>query len=129
MKKQAAIYFILPLLLFYISGCVPLIVGAGVGAIGGYAISKDTIQGDTDKSYDSLWDAVLIVCKNRGIIREEGGQRGYIRADIEGSRVEIRLIRLTQVSNRIRIKSRNKFNFPNINLAQDLYTKIIDQAR
>ena len=128
MKKQSAIFSILPLLLIYIAGCVPLIVGAGVGAVGAYAISKDTIQGDTDKSYDSLWDAALIICKNRGIVREEAS-RGYIRADIEGSRVEIRLIRLTQVANRIRIKARSKFNFPNIDLAQDLYTKIIDQAR
>jgi hypothetical protein len=129
MKKIAGLYLMLPLLLLYISGCVPLIIGGAVGAVGGYAISKDTIQGDTDKPYDSLWNSALIVCKNRGIVREEDSLRGYIQADIENSRVVIRLIRLTQESNRIKIQARNKYRFPNLNLAQDLFVKIIEQAR
>ena len=41
------------------SGCFYLIVG-GAAAAGGYAISRDTIQGETDRSFDEVWDAALI---------------------------------------------------------------------
>jgi len=126
MKKIAA--FFIPCILVSILGCAPLIIGGAVGAVGGYAVSKDTIQGETDRSYDSLWEAALNVSKIRGEVKYEDKTKGYIELEAESSKVYIRLIRLTQATTRVRISAR-KYHFPNMSLAQDLYVKILEQAK
>ena len=115
-------------LLLNISGCVPLIIGAAVGGVTMYAVSKDTVQGETDKSYDAVWNSALRVAKIRGLVKEENYTRGYIELEAESSRVYIRLIRLTRATIRLKISAR-KYHFPNIALAQDLFAKIIEDAR
>jgi len=110
-----------------ISGCLPLIVGGAVGALGGYAISRDTIQGEADKPYDNLWAAVLKVGRIRGTIEEQDGVRGYIEVRTDTSRVWIRLIRLTHVTVRLKVSAR-KHRFPNLDLAQDIFLKIMEEA-
>ena len=126
MKK--ILLFLIPCILVSILGCAPLIIGGAVGAVGGYAISKDTIQGETDKSYDSIWEAALTVSKIRGQIKYEDNTKGYIDLEAESSKVYIRLIRLTAATTRLRVSAR-KYHFPNMSLAQDIFTKIMDQAR
>jgi hypothetical protein len=127
-KKINFLIFLIPLI-FSIAGCVsPLIVGGAVGALGGYAISKDTIQGDTDTPYERLWEAALTVGKYRGIVRQEDNMRGYIELEAESSRVLIRLIRLTKATTRVRVSSR-KYHLPNLNLAEDLFQKIMAEAK
>jgi len=123
MKKNlsiALVLFILPAL----CGCVPLIVGAAAGGLGAYAISKDTVQGDSDKNFDLLWESAINVGRQYGIIQQENISTGYIELTADSSKVWIRLIRLTQATTRIRISAR-KFHFPNMELAQDLFVKII----
>jgi len=126
MKK--ILLFLIPCILVGILGCAPLIIGGAVGAVGGYAISKDTIQGETDKSYDSVWEAALTVSKIRGQIKYEDNTKGYIELEAESSKVYIRLIRLTVATTRLRVSAR-KYHFPNMSLAQDIFTKVMDQAR
>lgn len=125
MKKSALFYFLFPLLLLSISGCVPLIVGGAVGAFGGYVASRDTIQADSDKPYEQLWSSALNVSRIRGTIRQEDAARGYIEADIEKTKVWIRMVRLTQATTRIRISCR-RYHLPNLELAQDLFVKIME---
>jgi len=120
--------FLIPCIFVSILGCAPLIIGGAVGALGGYAISKDTIQGETDKSYDSLWEAALTVSKIRGEIKYENKIKGYIELEAESSKVYVRLIRLTVATTRLRVQAR-KYHFPNMGLAQDIFTKVMDQAR
>ena len=123
MKKSlsiALVLFILPV----VCGCVPLIIGAAAGGLGAYAVSKDTVQGDSDKNFDLLWESAINVAKSRGIIQQENASTGYIELTVESSKVWIRLIRLTQATTRIRISAR-KYHFPNMELAQDLFVKII----
>lgn len=126
MKKIAA--FLIPCILLSAMGCAPLIIGGAVGAVGGYAVSKDTIQGETDKNYDSLWEAALNVSKIRGEVKDEDKTKGYIDLEAESSKVYIRLIRLTAATTRLKVKAR-KYHFPNMALAQDMFTKIMEQAR
>jgi len=109
-------------------GCAPLIVGAAVGGLGGYAISKDTIQGETDKSYESLWSASLTISRMRGIITQENNASGTIELETQGSRVWIRLVRLTRLTTRLRVAAR-KYHLPNLELAQDLFVRIMEEAR
>ena len=128
MKKILFFALLIPFIFMNISGCLPLIIGGAAGALGAYALSKDTIQGETDKSYDSLWNAALMVSKFRGIIKQEDYTQGYIELEASSSRVWIRLIRLTQATTRLRISAR-KFRLPNSSLAQDLFVRIMEQAQ
>jgi len=125
---RKAILVLIPCIFLSISGCAPLIIGSAVGALGGYAVSKDTIQGETDKSYDSLWEAALTVSKIRGQIKYENKTKGYIESEAESSKVYIRFIRLTVSTTRLRVSAR-KYHFPNMSLAQDIFVKITEQAR
>lgn len=128
MKNIAVFSFLIPFVFLNILGCAPLIIGSAVGALGGYAISRDTIQGETDKSYDSLWRSALMVSKIRGTIKQEDGTRGFIELEADKSRICIRLIRLTHATTRLRISAR-KYHLPNIDLAQDIFVKIMEQAK
>lgn len=114
--------------LLCISGCIPLIVGGAVGAVGGYAVSRDTIQGETDIAYDALWNAALSVSRIMGTIRSENISGGEIQVDIGKTKTWIRLIRVTQATTRLRVSCR-KFHLPNLDLAQEIYIKIIGEAK
>ncbi len=121
----STLYFLLSTLLM---GCVPLMVGATVGVLGGQAISKDTVCGETDRPYDALWDSVLTVSKIRGKIKQEDKTRGYIEFEADSSLVRINVIRLTRTTNRLKISSR-KYGFPNLGLSQDLFVKILERVK
>ena len=127
MKKIFFSFLLIPFI-FSSLGCVPLIVGGAAGAVGAYAITKDTIQGETDKPYDRLWDAAYRVSKIQGIIRQEDSLKGELIVDISHSKVTIKLIRLTHATTRIRISAR-KYSLPNRDLAENLYTKIMEEAQ
>ena len=128
MKNKFLILGLIPFICTYLSGCAAGIIVAGAaGALGGYAISKDTIQGDTDKPYDRLWESAAAVSQARGIIKQEDSQRGYIYLEVESSKVYINLVRLTRSATRVKVSAR-KHHLPNLNLAQDLFIKIMDAS-
>lgn len=128
MSKAITLFCLFSFLLLNIIGCAPLIVGAAVGALGGYAVSKDTIQGETDKEFDTLWSSALTVARIRGTIKQEDYSAGYIEVDAKPDRVWIKLIRLTQATTRLRVSAR-KYHLPDLNLAQNLFVKIMDEAK
>ncbi|MCM8799718.1 MAG: DUF3568 domain-containing protein [Candidatus Omnitrophica bacterium] len=128
MIKKNFSFLIFGFYLISIIGCAPLLIGGAVGALGGYAISKDTIQAETQTDYDKLWNASLTLIRYRGSPKIEDYARGYIQAEVESSKVWIRVIRLTKNTNRIRISSR-KYHLPNLNLAQDLFVRIMEEAK
>lgn len=109
-------------------GCAPLIVAGAVGAVGGYAISKDAIQGEADTDFDGLWNAALGVASLRGNVTIEDYSKGYIELVVDASKVYIKVIRLTRSATRLRVAAR-KYHFPNLNLAQDIFVKIMEELR
>jgi hypothetical protein len=112
-----------------LTGCVAVGVAVlGAAAVGGYAVSKDTIQGETDKYYDTLWESALSVARIRGTVKKEDSMSGYIELQADSSKVYIHLIRLTQATTRLKVQAR-KYHLPNISLAQEIYLKIVEQAR
>ena len=115
-------------LLPLVCGCAPLIVGAAAGGLGAYAISKDTVQGDTDKNYDTLWDSALNVAKTYGMVQQENAGTGNIELGAQHSKVWIKLVRLTQATTRVKVSAR-KYHFPNMELAQDIFVKIISGVK
>lgn len=128
MRRIIFSLFLIPFVILNISGCVPLIVGGALGAIGGYAVSKDTVQGETDRPYDRLWNAAEGVSRIRGTIKQEDSQKGFIELEAESSQIYIRLIRLTRATTRLRVSAR-KFHLPNLDLAQEIFVKIMNEAK
>lgn len=126
--KRAVFGVLISFLLLCASGCIPLIVGGAVGAVGGYAVSKDTIQGETDIAYEALWNAALSVSRIMGTIRSENISGGEIQVDIGKTKTWIQLIRVTQATTRLRVSCR-KFHLPNLDLAQEVYVKIIGEVK
>jgi len=110
-------------------GCVPLLVGGAAGALGVYVVSRDTIEGDTDRPYAKLWASATALAKSKGTVKIEDSSKGYIDfVDASLSKVQIRLVRVTRLTTRIRITAR-KHHLPNLTLAQDLFVKIIDGSK
>ena len=129
MRKKIFSLALLVLAAVNISGCIPLIIGATVGGVSMYAVGKDTIVGDTDKPYESLWDAALKVSRIRGTIKSEDSVRGYLEVEAESSKAWIRFVRLTRAATRVRVSARNKFHLPNLSLAQDIFVKIMEETK
>lgn len=116
------------LLMAVCCGCLPFIVGGAVGALGGYAVSQDTVEGQTDKDYNALWDSVKTVAGIRGVIKTEDETRGYLEMEVNSSRVIVQLLRLTKTTVRVKVSARNKLGLPNMSLAEDIFVKILEQA-
>ena len=129
MKKSSGILFLLLMLLSVsVSGCVVLAVGAG--AAGGYAISRDTIEGFTDKDFEHVWQVAMEVLKKQGMIELADKNSGKISVRIEDSEVKFESEQVTSRSVRIRVKARKYWNaFPAMHLAQRIYTLIVNEIK
>lgn len=101
----------------------------GAGAAGGYALGRDYIQGDTDKSFEGMFDTAVNILEGMGTIqsRFSNPSVGKIQATVGSSRVDILIERLTLKTVRLRVKSRKNL-MPNLELAQRLYNNILQQS-
>ncbi len=108
------------------SGCVPLLVGAGVGVLGGYAVSRDTFEGVTGHGQDEIWDAAVQVTSIMGEVSSSDRKGGEILAHINAADVTVSVLPVNLTTTKIRIKARRGI-FPRIATAQEVYTKIINQ--
>jgi len=108
-----------------ISGCVPLIIG-GIGVLGGYAISRDTVAAEISKDEADIWQAAKDVVSKMGVIKKIDNEIKVLEANIYSSSVVVRIDKLTEETNRLRVKAR-KFLLPNIGLAQKVFVKIMQK--
>ncbi len=127
MKRLVVLLLFFPFLAVGLFGCVPVVLMA-VGGVGAYAISKDTIQGDTDTSYETLWDSAQKVARIRGTVLKEDFNRGYIEIDAKPNKIWIQFVRVTTASTKIKVSAR-KYKLPNIDLAQEVFIKIIEESK
>ncbi|MFH1398013.1 MAG: DUF3568 family protein [Candidatus Omnitrophota bacterium] len=128
--KNALVICFLMIFSMIASGCAPILIGAavGAGAVGGYAMSKDTIETDLDKSYESIWNSALLISKDYGNIKYENNARGYLELEQGPLHIWIKLSRMTRATTRIRVRVR-KYHLPNMALAQEIFAKIIQETR
>jgi len=106
-----------------LNGCVYLVIGS-VGALGGYAISSDTVQGTVEKDYHEVWDAAESVVNIMGRITRQNENSGRLEAIVNNARVTIGVAQFTPKLVRLTVRARKSF-FPSISTAQDVYIKII----
>lgn len=126
--KNLLLFFLVLHLAVFNTGCIGFYIGSAVGALGGYAISKDTIQGETDKGYSSLQESALKVLNMMEATEINDGANGEIKAKIGRSKVVITMEQLTPSTVRVKVKSRRNI-FPNLALSQKLYIRIIEHAK
>ncbi|MEK7849967.1 MAG: DUF3568 family protein, partial [Candidatus Omnitrophota bacterium] len=95
--------FLFPVLfaaLLNLSGCVFIVAGT-IGAVGGYAITRDTIQGEYDAKFDDAWKSALETCNALGFITTKDTHRGTIEASVELAKVRVEITPLTQEAIRV----------------------------
>lgn len=106
------------------SGCAIFLLGAG--AAGGYAVSKDEIEGHTDVSMNKVWNAMVDTVASEGSVVLKDQDHSQLEAIVRESEVKANLVQITPKTVQVRIKARKvKGLFPDIKLAQELYTKLI----
>ena len=108
---------------FIFSGCVYLIVG-GIGALGGYVVSPDTVEGITNHDLNTAWDSAVDVIGIMGTIEEQSKSGGVLIAHVNGSKVTVTISTINQNNVKVNVKARKTF-FPKITVAQDVFVKIM----
>lgn len=125
MLRQGTWAFILAVLLaFSGSGCVMLAVGAA-GVVGGYVISPDTVEGSIARSLEETWMSAQEITGIMGKIVEENANLGVLVAEISAARVTVTLVAINASTTKLTVKARKSF-MPKIDLAQDVYIKIVN---
>ena len=117
--------FVVPVLVM-LNGCVYIAVGS-LGALGGYVISPDTVEGITKNDKDDIWAAAQEIVKIMGYVEDEFEDAGILVAQINNAEVTITIASINDETSRLSIKARKTF-FPKIRLAQDIYVKIISRV-
>jgi len=112
-------------LCIFSSGCIFLVIG-GAGAVGGYALSRDTFEGVSSKGQEELMAAAHKVVSIMGTITDERPKDGEIVATVYGNHVTVDIIQINLTTSKLRVKARNGI-FPRIGVAQEIYTKIMNQ--
>jgi hypothetical protein len=112
-------------LCIFSSGCWFLVIG-GAGAVGGYAVTRDTFEGVSSKGQDELVDASRKVLSIMGTIKDEHPKEGTINAIVYGNHVTVSVIQINLTTSKLRVKARSGI-FPRLGVAQEVYTKIMNQ--
>lgn len=122
-KKAIKALLMMPVLLM-LNGCIYLVVG-GVGAVGGYIVSPDTVEGITENDKNSVYDASIEISSIMGSVVEQNVDGGVILAKINTADVTISMVPISETTVKLMVKAR-KLYLPRINLAQDIYVKIMN---
>jgi hypothetical protein len=126
LNKKIAILILSVLVSFSVSGCVYLVVGT-VGALGGYVISSDTIEGVTNNTKEEVWDAAKDIISIMGLIEEEQKSSGVMIAKVNNAKVTITIVPLSSSAVKLSVKARKSF-LPKISIAQDVFVKVMSQV-
>jgi hypothetical protein len=115
------------LILAQMSGCVFLVAGT-IGAVGGYAVTRDTIQGEYDARASSAFRGAVAVCEILGVVTQKDAGTGVLDAVIDGAKVNVTITQLTPSALRLRVKAR-KGLFPRMATAEKVFTKIVQKLK
>ncbi len=110
-----------------LSGCFYLVLG-GAAAAGGYAVSQDTIQGESEADFEDVWEAAVDIVSIMGAVTSKSHELGKVSATINTTKVMITVSQITSSTVRLKVKAR-KALFPNIATAQNIYIKIMNRVK
>jgi len=123
-KEWLFLSMLIPFILLQ-SGCVYLVIG-GIGAVGGYVVSPDSVEGIiTEHDQLAVWDAAVEIVSIMGIIEEKNENGGIIVAKVQGAKVTLTIINLSESAVKLNVKSR-KTLLPKISVSQDVFVKVVN---
>ena len=108
-----------------LSGCALALVG--VGAAGGYAISRDSITNHVDLPLSHVYRVSREVVREVGLVSVEDESNGLIRATVEGVNVTVTVKRVSEQTVQLTVKARNQLLMPKIGVAHTVYNRIIQR--
>ncbi len=123
--KRLGLLLIPLMLLVQLSGCI-FLIAAGAGAVGGYAITRDTIQGEYDARQGDAYRAAVEVCGMLGTVMAKSTSAGTVEATVNSAKVTVVITQLTQEAIRIKVKARRGI-FPRLGTAERVFVKIVSQ--
>lgn len=115
-----------PLLAVCLSGCIYLAVG-GVGALGGYIVSPDTVEGLAESDTAQVFDTAVEIVSIMGLVESKNEAGGVIKAGINGASVTVMITEMNSSSVKLGVKARKHY-LPKISLAQDVFVKIMSRV-
>ena len=110
-----------------LSGCAPLLLATAAGAVAGYAVSRDSVTIDLDRSRDQVWAACLEEAKQQGRLKRQDRTAGRIDVRIREADVVMTLESLTASTVRVVIRARKRL-LPQVGIAQRLGLGIARRA-
>ncbi|MBF0569923.1 MAG: hypothetical protein HQL18_04040 [Candidatus Omnitrophica bacterium] len=123
-KRSFLSFVFIALLAAASSGCVYLAVGA-IGVVGGYVVSPDTVAGQSSRSMEETYAAAKQILGIMGQIQEDNQSANGLVATISGARVTVSVAAINVSVSKLTVKARKAF-MPKIDLAQDVYAKIVN---
>ena len=106
-----------------LNGCIVIVAGT-LGAVGGYVVSPDTVEGITNRTFDEVVGAVEDVVGIMGTIQDKSRVGGYFLAIVQGNKVTINVSQASKTAVKLTVKAR-RLVFPRITIAQEVYVKIM----
>ncbi|MDD5583707.1 MAG: DUF3568 family protein [Candidatus Omnitrophica bacterium] len=125
MKRFCIVIFAASLI--FTSGCIPLLVGAGV--VTGYSLSSDSATGNVRSEYRRLWDKCTRALERmEGEIIEAKESKGIIKANVSENSVTIRIDTINSETQRLKVSAR-KYLMPKPQFAQKVFLKITEDLK
>ena len=107
------------------SGCAVFWLGAG--AVGGYAVSRDTVTNTFELPVRDVYAASRQVVRQLGFITSEDEHRGQIHGTVESASLTVTIKPISERLVELKVKARRHVVLPKIDVAQRVYNAIIDQ--
>lgn len=104
-----------------LSGCAVALIG--VGAVAGYAVSRDHAELTVERPYDQVWEVCVDEMKRVGLLQQADRKSGRLDAINQGTHVSVSLQRMTELSVKIIVKARKNL-LPKVEVAQTLATRL-----
>ncbi len=107
-----------------ISGCIPVLIGAGV--VTGYAISSDAAIGNVKIDYRTLWDICLAKLESlEAEVLQSDQSQGLIKARIGEHSISVKIKNISLGTQRLKVSARI-YLMPKPQFAQKIFYKIIE---
>ena len=113
--------------LLLITGCIPVLIGAGV--VTGYSLSNATASGNVKVEYRVLWDMCLDKLETmEAEILVSNESKGTIKAKLSEHSIAIKVNSINVDTQRLKVSARQLL-MPKAQFAQKIFLKLISELQ
>jgi len=121
--KKTLVSILAAMSLLMQGGCAAVLIGTG--AVAGYSLSKDSIEGFDDHSFDAVWNQAITTMRQRGKVTSQDKGNGKFEGEVNGVTIKGQITRVTPKTVKIKISGR-KALLPKVDVAQDIFLSITE---